>query len=77
MTPHSYAISLENTADMLAEALWERWEECLNNQLVFAPMDRHTRKSLLRTRATIDMILEGDIRSPMDMAAEVEGRVSE
>ena len=69
MTPHSYAMSLENTADMLAEALFQKMTP-------MAWVDKDLRKSLLRTRATIDMILEGDIRSPQDMAAEAEGRVS-
>ena len=73
MTPSSYAMSLENTADMLAEALWQRYGSAPRRG-VYLLSD--TRKSLLRTRATIDMILEGDIRSPQDMAAEVEGRAS-
>jgi len=67
MTPHSHALTMENQADMLAEYLRKHGVTTLRGD---------TRKSLLRTRATIDMILEGDIRSPQDMAAEVEGRAS-
>lgn len=72
MTPHGYAMSLENAADMLAEALWDK-----------APigpdvaMSEDTRKAIRRTIATLEMILDGDIRPPLEMAAEVEGRVDE
>ena len=66
MTPHSHALTLENAADMLAEALWEK-------NVVLHP---DTRKAIRRTIETLNMILEGDIRSPQDMAAEAEGRVS-
>ena len=88
MTPHSLSISLENTADMLAEALWERWLLHKDNPGVWdwaeprafgnawLVHNQDTRKAIRRTIETLDMILEGDIRSPQDMAAEVEGRVS-
>ena len=72
MTPHGYAMSLENAADMLAEALW-------NDRGPMGPafdLTADTRKAIRRTQEMLSMILEGDIRSPQDMAAEVEGRVS-
>ena len=81
MTPHSLSISLENTADMLAEALWEarEWKDkhyAPSGYYMDAHVDDDTRKAIRRTIETLNMILEGDIRSPQDMAAEVEGRVS-
>ena len=76
MTPHSHALTMENQADMLAEALWE-----LRIEGPFAHgrcvMDPNTRKAIRRTIEILNMILEGDIRSPLDMAAKVEGRVDE
>ena len=74
MTPHGLSMSLENAADMLAEALWEtRYQAPLGLAI---RMDDDTRKAIRRTIETLNMILEGDIRSPQDMAAEAEGRVS-
>ena len=75
MTPHGYAMSLENAADMLAEALWEQQITVFGHTTFY--VDPDTQKALRRVQETIGMILEGDIRSPQDMAAEVEGRVSE
>ena len=73
MTPAGYALSLENAADMLAEALRDAGYSRKCKQ----PMQPNTRKAILRTMETLGMILEGDIREPLEMAAEVEGRVSE
>ena len=67
MTPHSHALTMENQADMLAEYLRKHGVTTLRGD---------TRKAIRRTIETLNMILEGDIRSPQDMAAEAEGRVS-
>ena len=72
MTPHSHALTMENQADMLAEALWEEAKGT-----PFPPLaDDYTRVAIKRVIKTLEMILAGDIRSPQDMAAEVEGRTS-
>jgi len=74
MTPHSHALIMENAADMLAEVLWR--SRLARPGGMKLPLDIDTRKAIRRTIETLNMILEGDIRSPQDMAAEVEGRVS-
>lgn len=83
MTPHSLAMNLENTADTLALELWYKFIDStalkgrkawMHEWLTESP---DTRKAIRRTMATLQMILDGDIRSPQGMAAEAEGRASE
>jgi hypothetical protein len=73
MTPAGHAMTMENQADMLAEALWEKRVTVYGHTTSY--VDTNTRKAIRRTMAKLQMVLDGDIRSPMDMAAEVEGRV--